>query len=437
MQLVSKSQMGLLPFSVLRTRFLESMCNPCAMHLTFHTSKQDRHISGSQEARNFPLIYTLGPRRFHIHFETWSYIWTGPKLLSFMRMIYPWLVCRSWSSHLRSLAMFSSFFESRPGDPSVKHWLTWKPGTFTLWLWTSNRKAFPHFLLQCVQNIHNSKVQQILIFIFDSEQVLQVQMNDYKYHYHFTSFVRIFLTSFHPLFISHCTLNTTQFFSSNFDAFSFSIRLINNFKLYGICLRHFEVGKLSYGYLLPFLFLFSRLQLFEQDIEVFDLENFKYNFVNMTAFRIVDSTNLMVKHTLRDIERYQPRGQSILNKTNVINVSSMHFESASVFLLSFLLPLAILRGHLFQALDHKPHFSSRFRRWSEPSSSCDTVILCFNSSFSVPFLSSGWTGSHVRQCLQPRERVTCIAKKCLTISAETSECILWFRTSLVGRILPL
>lgn len=76
-------------------------------------------------------------------------------------------------------------------------------------------------------------------------QVLQVQMNDYKYHYHMTTF----------------------------------------------------------------------------DIEIHDLENMKYNFVNLTAFRIVDSSNPIVRHVLRDIERFSPKGKSILNKTNVIQVS--------------------------------------------------------------------------------------------------------------------
>ena len=83
-------------------------------------------------------------------------------------------------------------------------------------------------------------------------QVLQVQMNDYKYHYHLTSF----------------------------------------------------------------------------DIEIFDLENIKYNFVNLTAFRIVDSTNPMVKQVLRDIERFSPKGKQILNRTNVIQAGpALMFDS--------------------------------------------------------------------------------------------------------------
>lgn len=41
------------------------------------------------------------------------------------------------------------------------------------------------------------------------------------------------------------------------------------------------------------------------DIETFDLEDFKYNFVNMTAFRIVDIDDLSVKEVLRDMVKFQ------------------------------------------------------------------------------------------------------------------------------------
>jgi ionotropic kainate glutamate receptor 2 len=57
-----------------------------------------------------------------------------------------------------------------------------------------------------------------------------------------------------------------------------------------------------------------------QDIETFDLEDFKYNFVNMTAFRIVDAEDVGVREILKDMERFQPAGRSILNKPRVIQV---------------------------------------------------------------------------------------------------------------------
>nr|CAD7423216.1 unnamed protein product [Timema monikensis] len=42
------------------------------------------------------------------------------------------------------------------------------------------------------------------------------------------------------------------------------------------------------------------------DIETFDLEDFKYNFVNMTAFRIVDAEDVSVQEILKDMERFHP-----------------------------------------------------------------------------------------------------------------------------------
>ena len=57
-----------------------------------------------------------------------------------------------------------------------------------------------------------------------------------------------------------------------------------------------------------------------QDIETFDLEDFKYNFVNITAFRLVDSGHPRVRHVLREMESFQPMGHHILNRTRVIQV---------------------------------------------------------------------------------------------------------------------
>ncbi|EGI60905.1 Glutamate receptor, ionotropic kainate 1 [Acromyrmex echinatior] len=59
------------------------------------------------------------------------------------------------------------------------------------------------------------------------------------------------------------------------------------------------------------------------DIETFDLEDFKYNFVNITAFRLVDADDVVsVRSILRDMERYQPSGNTILNKSRIIQVST-------------------------------------------------------------------------------------------------------------------
>ena len=59
-----------------------------------------------------------------------------------------------------------------------------------------------------------------------------------------------------------------------------------------------------------------------QDLETFELEDFKYNNVNISAFRIVDADSNVTRQLLRDMEKFQPIGQSILNKTNIIQVIS-------------------------------------------------------------------------------------------------------------------
>ncbi|GBM97355.1 Glutamate receptor ionotropic, kainate 1 [Araneus ventricosus] len=84
------------------------------------------------------------------------------------------------------------------------------------------------------------------------QAVLQVQMNDYKYYYHFTTF----------------------------------------------------------------------------DLETNNLEDFKYNFVNMTSFRMTDNDQILVRQVLKDMEKFQPVGQHILNRTNIIKVKpALMFDS--------------------------------------------------------------------------------------------------------------
>lgn len=67
--------------------------------------------------------------------------------------------------------------------------------------------------------------------------------------------------------------------------------------------------------------------MFLQDIETFDLEDFKYNSVNMTAFRLVDLEEPKVAEVLKQMERFQP-AHAILNKTGVIQVGgNFKFDS--------------------------------------------------------------------------------------------------------------
>ncbi|XP_028968488.1 glutamate receptor ionotropic, kainate 2 [Galendromus occidentalis] len=68
------------------------------------------------------------------------------------------------------------------------------------------------------------------------------------------------------------------------------------------------------------------------DIEAFNLEDFQYNFVNITAFRMVDSDNETVRAILNDMEKFTPYGQNILNKTNVITTeAALTFDAVYAF----------------------------------------------------------------------------------------------------------
>ena len=53
------------------------------------------------------------------------------------------------------------------------------------------------------------------------------------------------------------------------------------------------------------------------DVETLDLEDFKYNHVNITAFRFIDSETERVKKILTEMENFSPIGSNILNKSQV------------------------------------------------------------------------------------------------------------------------
>ncbi|XP_063910073.1 glutamate receptor ionotropic, kainate 2-like isoform X5 [Zophobas morio] len=63
------------------------------------------------------------------------------------------------------------------------------------------------------------------------------------------------------------------------------------------------------------------------DMETFDLEDFKYNFVNMTAFRVVDVADLAVQEVLRDMARFQ----ASLGSGVQANASYIQAEAALIY----------------------------------------------------------------------------------------------------------
>ncbi|XP_044736888.1 glutamate receptor ionotropic, kainate 2 [Chrysoperla carnea] len=68
------------------------------------------------------------------------------------------------------------------------------------------------------------------------------------------------------------------------------------------------------------------------DIETFDLEDFKYNSVNITAFRLVDVGDTRVAEILQEMEQFQPIGNAILNRSGIIQAEpALMFDTVYVF----------------------------------------------------------------------------------------------------------
>lgn len=60
------------------------------------------------------------------------------------------------------------------------------------------------------------------------------------------------------------------------------------------------------------------------DIDTFDLEDFKYNFVNITAFRLVNTEDVSVRQILKDMQRYhlaQNKSKNLTQRSKYIDVS--------------------------------------------------------------------------------------------------------------------
>nr|CAD7399734.1 unnamed protein product [Timema poppensis] len=88
------------------------------------------------------------------------------------------------------------------------------------------------------------------------------------------------------------------------------------------------------------------------DIETFDLEDFKYNFVNMTAFRIVDAEDVSVQEILKDMERFHPTGNlgsltpNLDSLTSNLDSLTRNLDSLTLNLDSLTLNLDSLTGNL-------------------------------------------------------------------------------------------
>lgn len=72
---------------------------------------------------------------------------------------------------------------------------------------------------------------------------------------------------------------------------------------------------------MDFCFVFVFLFLTFQDIESFDLEDFKYNSVNITAFRLVDVNNKRVTEIMDQVNKVQKNsGRDLMNVSSIMQV---------------------------------------------------------------------------------------------------------------------
>jgi glutamate receptor, ionotropic, invertebrate len=62
-----------------------------------------------------------------------------------------------------------------------------------------------------------------------------------------------------------------------------------------------------------YLFTSFDLETFEKDI----MEDFRYNFVNITAFRLIDTNDVFVKETLKEMEHFSRQYHNVKFKKNL------------------------------------------------------------------------------------------------------------------------
>lgn len=56
------------------------------------------------------------------------------------------------------------------------------------------------------------------------------------------------------------------------------------------------------------------------DLETFEMEDFRYNFVNITAFRLVDTNDVFVKETLKEMEQFSRQNNIKFKKNLAVEV---------------------------------------------------------------------------------------------------------------------
>lgn len=80
------------------------------------------------------------------------------------------------------------------------------------------------------------------------------------------------------------------------------------------------------------------------DIDAFDLDDFKYNFVNITAFRLVDVDDIGVREIIKDMRRFQQKQhQKQPNQSSTeLNLKPSKFIGVRfIFSFSHILPIFV------------------------------------------------------------------------------------------------
>lgn len=74
-------------------------------------------------------------------------------------------------------------------------------------------------------------------------------------------------------------------------------------------------------------------------MEMFDLEDFKYNFVNLTTFRMVDTDDVDVREVLNNMEKYSIDKNKTINKFMLTQVHFINNNYCLKIVSSFLYKL--------------------------------------------------------------------------------------------------
>lgn len=69
------------------------------------------------------------------------------------------------------------------------------------------------------------------------------------------------------------------------------------------------------------------------DLETFEMEDFRYNFVNITAFRLTDTKDVHVKERLKEMEQFSKQKNMKFKKNLAVEVKVL--TTLSCYVTSF------------------------------------------------------------------------------------------------------